>query len=219
MYKVMLIDDQKRIIRGLKDIIDWEKMNCTIVGEAYNGEAGIDTVVETCPDIIITDIRMPKMDGLQMITELKKKGYEAEYIILSGYSEFEFAKKGMSLGVSFYILKPVEEKELEECVLKICNKLSEQQQRKNDISKFKIETNKKMEKFKDIVLKQIVNESSDSTEDILDLLYCGNINIFQNSMICAIIEMNNMSQTVVKNHMEAIQIIVTSFRNNRTKDL
>jgi two-component system response regulator YesN len=117
--RLVMIDDEKGIVDGLKTIVRRYLPQCEVVGTAHNGIDGCKLVQELQPDIVITDIRMPQSDGLEMIRKLTSSGCKAKFIILSGYAEFEYARKGIELGVKFYITKPVEEEELEECVTKV----------------------------------------------------------------------------------------------------
>lgn len=128
MYKVLLVDDEKHIIEGLTTIIDWYSRNCTVVGAAFNGRMGVEQAALLNPDIIVTDIRMPHMEGIEMIAAIKQTQPHIKFIILSGFSEFEYAKKGMELGVKHYVLKPVEEVELEASIDDIVLDLDNEQQ-------------------------------------------------------------------------------------------
>lgn len=107
MYKVLLIEDEDLIRKGLMFMADWQSHNCFVVGEAINGVDGLSKIKELKPDIVIVDINMPEMDGLCML----EKGltiYDFQAIIISGYSNFDYAKKAISLGVTEYLLKPVD---------------------------------------------------------------------------------------------------------------
>lgn len=116
MYKVVIIDDEPLIVEGLSKTMAWEKWNCQVAGAAYNGQEGMELIRRERPDIIITDIHMPKMDGLGMIAGLKSEFPEMQIIILTGYREFEYARKAIELGVSRFLLKPSRMNELEEAV-------------------------------------------------------------------------------------------------------
>ncbi len=140
------MDDEKGIVEGLKIIIERNMLNCKIVGCAYNGVEGSIKIMQLKPDIVITDICMPQADGLEMIKELKNKGCEAKFIILSGHSEFEYAKKGIALGVKFYINKPVEEDELFDSINKVIE----------DISKEKAQIEKSIEDMDFMSYKNII---------------------------------------------------------------
>jgi len=93
--------------------------DCSVMGIAFDGREGLNIAREMEPDIIITDIRMPVMDGIEMIEWLKELNAKVKFIILSGYAEFEYAKKAIALGVEYYITKPVEEAELYSVLQKV----------------------------------------------------------------------------------------------------
>lgn len=113
MYKVLLVEDEEIIRRGIRNSIMWEDFGCHVVGEAENGEDGIEKIKELRPDIVITDINMPVMDGLAMIAETKIV-YDYAAIILTGYSDFEYAREAIRNGVSGYVLKPLQMEEMKE---------------------------------------------------------------------------------------------------------
>ena len=113
MYKVMLADDENLILQGLENIIEWEELGLEIVNKASNGQEAIDKFKENPVDIVVTDINMPQVTGLELLKELKKINSDVKFIILSGYDDFSYAKKAIELGVENYILKPIDEEELE----------------------------------------------------------------------------------------------------------
>ena len=106
MYRVLLVEDEDIIRRGLLFAVDWLRSDCVVVGEAVDGADGLQKIAELTPDIVITDVKMPYLDGLGMLEQSRGSGYEA--IILSGYDEFSYAKKAISLDVAEYLLKPVD---------------------------------------------------------------------------------------------------------------
>ena len=106
MYKVLLVEDEDIIRRGLLFAVDWLRADCVVVGEAMDGMDGLAKIAALTPDIVITDVRMPYLDGLGMLEQSRAYDYEA--IILSGYDEFRYAKKAISLDVTEYLLKPVD---------------------------------------------------------------------------------------------------------------
>lgn len=122
MYKLMLVDDERLILDGLKYILDWESLGIEIVHIAVNGKEALDKFKEEPVDIIITDINMPVLTGLELIKEVKKFDDNVSFIVLSGYDEFSYAQKAIGLGVENYILKPIDDMELEETIKKICEK-------------------------------------------------------------------------------------------------
>ncbi|MEK8128513.1 response regulator [Paenibacillus filicis] len=107
MWKIAVIDDDKTVLQGMRKIIPWEDLEAEFAGDATDGQKGLELIGSAKPDIIITDIYMPVLNGLDMIEELRKNGYEGKIIILSGYSDFEYARQALRLNVDDYLSKPV----------------------------------------------------------------------------------------------------------------
>jgi len=114
--KVLIIDDEPNVREGLKRIIDWESLGFYICGEASNGSDGLNKIMKFNPELTLLDIKMPNMHGLELVSEARKQGYLGKIIILSGYSDFEYARDAINLGVDSYLLKPIDEDELIEAV-------------------------------------------------------------------------------------------------------
>lgn len=112
MYKVFLVDDESIILEGLRHIINWRDYELEIVGQSTSGTDALSFLKTKNVDILITDIKMPQMDGLTLINEVKKKSPGTKFIVLSGYNEFDFVKKGIILGIENYLLKPINVEEL-----------------------------------------------------------------------------------------------------------
>ncbi|GGD60689.1 response regulator transcription factor [Paenibacillus nasutitermitis] len=178
MYTVVLVDDEKGIIDGLKVIMRRYLPTCEVIGCAYDGEEGFRTIVELRPDIVITDIRMLRSDGLDMIERLTRGGSDSKFIILSGYSEFEYARRIMRSGVKYYLSKPIEETELQNCVNELIQEIEvdRRDERENkqtagsgagQPSLYETE----MPKRKDVIseIKQYVTENFDRNISLADL--------------------------------------------------
>ena len=105
MTSILIVDDESLIRRGLESMIPWERLNCRLVDQASNGEDGLEKIRLHRPDIVFTDIKMPKMDGLQMIEEAIKDSEHPIFIILSGYNDFELVRSAMKLGAIDYLTK------------------------------------------------------------------------------------------------------------------
>jgi two-component system, response regulator YesN len=116
MYRLLIVEDEKWEREGLRDFIDWESMGIELAGAARDGEEGLKLAEEIKPDIVIADIRMPRMDGLRMSKLLRERLSRVKIIILSGYDDFLYAKQAIGLHASAYILKPVEKAGLEEAL-------------------------------------------------------------------------------------------------------
>ncbi|WP_181150914.1 response regulator transcription factor [Paenibacillus sp. PCH8] len=112
MYKVLLVDDEPSIREGLTTIIEWEKYGFQVIGTAASGREALSRFEELEPDLTIIDIRMPGMTGLEVIKEVRRNHPSSHFLILSGYADFDYAKKAISYGVDGYLLKPVDEEEI-----------------------------------------------------------------------------------------------------------
>ena len=112
MYKVLLADDEKVICEGLKALIDWNGLGYEICGAARNGIELLELTGKYKPDLIISDIKMPKMSGLEAIAELRRSGYDMDILLLTGYAEFEYARGALEQGSCGYLMKPVDDDEL-----------------------------------------------------------------------------------------------------------
>lgn len=133
MIKVLIVEDEDIIRKGIIYMMDWLKVGCIVVGEASNGNEGLDKIKALKPDIVVTDIRMPFKDGIEMLEEsIYKYNYEA--IIISGYSEFEYAKKAISLGVNEYLLKPIDFNKFSQTLNKLRIKIEKESKVKKQIS-------------------------------------------------------------------------------------
>jgi len=118
MIKVLVVEDEAIIRKGLIHTFDWSSLGYVIVAEAANGEEGLSKIIEVQPQLVITDIKMPKMSGLEMVDKAKQS-LDFETIIISSYSEFEYAKTAMDLKIGYYLLKPIDEKELKITLTKV----------------------------------------------------------------------------------------------------
>lgn len=116
MFRVILADDEPVIIRGLKKLIAWEKLDAEVIADACDGAELLEQIRELKPDIIISDVAMPKMTGLDVIEEIQKNHWNIKVIFLSGYQEFDYVKTALSREAIDYLLKPVGKEELEYAV-------------------------------------------------------------------------------------------------------
>lgn len=123
MFKIVIVDDEPNIRKGLKLIIDWDNLECEICGEATNGMEALEIIKENKPDIVITDIKMPQMNGLDMIREVRSLGLKTQFIILSGHNEFSFAQEALKNGARQYLLKPIDEDELAKTIKEISEEI------------------------------------------------------------------------------------------------
>jgi two-component system response regulator YesN len=131
MLKVLVVDDEKLVRNGIVLGVDWLSLNCMVVAEASNGQEGLEAALKFNPDLIITDIKMPKMDGIEMLKCLREVNNDAHVIFLTAYSDFSYAQRAVKLSASDYLLKPFQDGELEETVLRVQGKMADERNKNN----------------------------------------------------------------------------------------
>lgn len=116
MLRIVLVEDEEIIRRGLVETVDWDAMGAEIVGEAADGEEALPLVRQLRPDVLLTDIRMPGMDGLELARVLQAEGILPKLVYLTSYTDFDYVREALRLQASDYLLKPVDEAELAELI-------------------------------------------------------------------------------------------------------
>lgn len=123
ILSVFLVDDEKLIRDGMKKLLKWEENGFMVTGEAANGRDALQAILTDRPDIVLTDLRMPAMDGLTLAARLAEQAPSVEVVIITGYDEFEYAKSAVRSGVFDYLLKPVSQRELLDTMLRLKQKI------------------------------------------------------------------------------------------------
>lgn len=122
MKKVVIVEDEELVRRGIVQAVDWQSVDCVVAGEAADGVEGLEVIRRERPDIIVTDIKMPRMDGIEMLRRLRGEGNAAAVILLTAYSDFTYAQAAVKLGAVDYLLKPFHDGELEEAVERLADR-------------------------------------------------------------------------------------------------
>lgn len=172
---VLIVDDEFRIGMLIRKLIHWTELEMECVDVLEDGETAIDVIREKQPDIVITDIRMPKITGLDLIKMAYDSEMNVHFIVVSGYKEFEYAHKAMSYGVENYILKPVNEEELNKTLWKISKKIIEQNDfdlRQKKLQETVVESNKIIRQN---FLKNIIDQKENSNSSSADICMTGEI--------------------------------------------
>jgi Response regulator containing CheY-like receiver domain and AraC-type DNA-binding domain len=137
MFKVLIIDDEPIIRKGIRNIVNWDNFGCEVCGEAGDGLEGSELIKEMRPDVLITDIRMPEVDGLSMIANIKECVPDCKIIILTGYRDFDYAQEALKLGAFDYILKPTKIEELNSVIARAVKELRFKYDRQSEMEKIR----------------------------------------------------------------------------------
>lgn len=170
MYKIIVVDDELWFRQGIKGSIQWSMYDSEIVGEACDGEEALDVIERERPDIVFADVRMPVMDGLELASIIAKKYPDIRIIIVSGYEEFEYARKAMSLGVSYYLTKPVEANQLIEVVNKVKEEICQKREDKINREKIEEQLKESLPLLREKFLNTLVNGDIRSISEIKEKL-------------------------------------------------
>lgn len=166
LYKIMLVDDEEEVRKAIINKMNWEENGFTVVGDAENGQDALEKVEILYPDVIITDIKMPYMDGLELTEKIRVKYPSIKVIIFSGFDDFSYAKEAIRLGVTEYILKPVNVDELTGILKKVKNKLDEEVKSARDIDLIRSRYNDSLPVLREQFLNNLIMGGEYSKEEI-----------------------------------------------------
>jgi len=189
MYKLILVDDEEEVRSGIMEKIKWEQYGFELVGEAENGREALDMAEKFTPDVVITDIKMPFMDGLQLSEELRKRYPTIKIIILTGFDKFEYAQKAVNLNVVEYALKPVSSKEFIQVLLRVKAQIDEEMLRKKDMEAMKEYYVKSLPVLKEKFLTYLIT-SKLNKQEIQEKCKNYNINLLGNKFVVAAINID-----------------------------
>lgn len=136
LIKVLIVDDEPLVRRGIRYLIDWEQLGFFICGQAENGQEALEQLARYQPSLILLDIRMPQMYGTDFMRLARASGFDGEFIILSGYPDFQYAQTALRYGASYYLSKPIDEKELEDAVLSVKNRLEKRREENSSFTQY-----------------------------------------------------------------------------------
>lgn len=163
MYSVILVDDEQMIRESIIELVDWNKAGFEMIGQASNGDEALEFIEKNTPDILITDIKMPIMDGIQLAKEVREKHPSVKIIFLSGYDEFEYAISGIKLNIIEYLLKPISRVELEETLKKVKKNLDKEQREARDLKLAEANYQKDIDVVRMSYLLSLIMENYEST--------------------------------------------------------
>jgi two-component system, response regulator YesN len=213
MLKVIIIDDEALVRVGLKSMINWEELGYEIVAEAANGQNGLDLIMKFRPDIVITDIKMPVMDGLEMMCSVLKANHKPKFVILSSYDEFQLVKQAMKLGAEEYLIKLDLEPEILLNTLTIIQEKILSEPGKTD-EKERIEKGlpENISMLREGFLKRIISRPvQDQMKIDEQVVYLG-IELNELNLACALVQINNI-KILDKYDTNELRLLEVSFLN------
>lgn len=218
MYKVLIIDDEPIIRKGIKNLINWKQLNCEVCAEARDGAEGLKLIREFLPEIILTDIRMPGIDGLEMLKQVKGIVPNSKVIIVTGYREFDYVHEAIKCGAFDFLLKPTRLEELTSVLARAVEFLNEQKLKRLEVDKFKLLFEQSIPLLKEKLLCDIVFEINNNESEIIEKLKLFDINI--NNFVFIVIENDadeNSVNTQYDKHLYQFGII-NSFEEILTEE-
>jgi two-component system response regulator YesN len=184
MYSIILVDDESRVRDSMKVQIPWNEYGFSIIGEAENGLEALDVIEEKSPDVVITDIKMPYLDGLELIKEIRKNLPTTTIIILSGHDEFSFAQSAIKLNVTEYVLKPVSKKDMVEILIKLKKTLDNEIALRTDKKRLEEKYNNLIPAMKERIINEVYfGNFTDYIEQAKDYNFPIDSNFFITSVI------------------------------------
>lgn len=165
-YKVLLVDDERIIVEGISSVIDWEALGTELAATARNGIDAYEKIALHQPDIVISDIRMPGMDGLTLVTKVHEEFPAIKFILLSGFSEFEYARTAMQYGVKNYLLKPCNEDKITAALNEIIMELKDERENETFVQRLRENYEKAQPYIKAQLLTEFLSSKIHSNKDL-----------------------------------------------------
>lgn len=197
MYKLLIVDDESWVRERLRLTIDWNSLGISDVEDACDGEEGLKVAGEMFPDIIISDIRMPCVDGLEFLKRLREKENDAKLIIISGYSDFDYAKRAIRLGAYDYILKPIEDDDLINVVKKCVEELNNENKRKELEEHIKSRIKESLPILREKLFMKLIEGKFESESEITANLESLNIKFDGLNHLCFIAQVDDIENIII----------------------
>lgn len=204
MYSILLVDDEQYIRESIIELVQWEKKGFFILGEASNGEEALEVMEKNVPDILITDIRMPVMDGIELSRRIREKHPSVKIVFLSGHDDFDYAVSGIKLNIIEYLLKPISINDLELMLEQVREALDEEKREVNDLKRIETEY---LENFQGIKMSFLVSLITDNYKEVPEIeikklieTYRLNLKGAQNVLLNVNIDKSTLKKGQTENH-------------------
>ncbi|MHB8066129.1 MAG: response regulator, partial [Ruminiclostridium sp.] len=177
MFKVLIIDDESIIRKGIKNIINWKQLDCEVCADASDGIEGLELIKRYLPEIIITDIRMPGLDGISMIRQVRGIVPNCKIIILTGYRDFDYVHEAIKCGAFDFLLKPTKIEELTSVLSKAVNEINDQKIRFIEVDRFKLLFEQSIPVLREKLLYDIIYGINTNEDEIVEKMKLFNLEI------------------------------------------
>ena len=185
MYKIVIVDDDILIRKGIRNVIRWKDLECEICAEASSGEEALKVIEEVKPDIVITDIKMPNMDGIELIDRIKRTIPQCKIVILTAYREFEYAQRAIKIGAFDFLLKPTKVEDIINVIKKAINEIKKEKTIVEELEKINSILKEKLPVLRENFLFNVIFEMIQNEDEILQMASLYEIEIGSFLMILA----------------------------------
>ncbi len=220
LYGIMLADDEEEVRKAIIRKMDWEKLGFKVVGDAENGEDALEKLEQLEPDVVMTDIRMPYMDGLTLAARIREQHPSIKILIFSGYDDFEYAQQAIKLGVTEYILKPVNCQELAEILERVRLNLDQEIEQRRNIDTLRESYLGSLPILRELFLNDLVRKTADIGSVMPKLREYGIDILDARKWLAAVIHVEQVERTegqVLSQHQELIPISVRGLAEDHLK--
>lgn len=220
LYRIMLVDDEEEVRKAMIRQMDWEHLGFKVVGDAENGEDALEKLEQLEPEVLMTDICMPYMDGLTLITRIREKYPSIKIVIFSGYDDFEYAQQAIKLNVTEYILKPVNSQELGEILSKIKTSLDQEIEQRRNLDSLRQSYLGSLPILRELFLNDLVRRTTDVDSVVPKLREYGIDILEARKWLAAVIHVEGLEGTrtqVFSQHQELIPISVRRLAQDHLK--
>ncbi|ANF95523.1 response regulator transcription factor [Paenibacillus bovis] len=166
MYKVLLVDDERMILEGISQVVDWQGSGTELVGTARNGIEAYERIAEKRPDIVISDISMPGLDGIGLVAKTYEHFPDIRFIMLSGYKDFDYARRAMQYGVKHYLVKPCNEHQIQEAICELLSERAAEEEREQFVTSMREQFNRMLPQVKEQFLKEFISNKMYGSRDL-----------------------------------------------------
>ncbi|MCZ8512740.1 response regulator [Paenibacillus filicis] len=213
MYKLLLVEDEADVRESVIQEIDWTAYGFEVVGDADNGREALELMERTVPDVVLTDIKMPFMDGLQLSEAVKERYRATKIVILTGFDEFEYAQKAIKLHIDEYVLKPFSKEELMEALAKVKAKLDQEIEQMENVHLLEEHYRKSLPVLREVFLGSLVTRKLPRAQ-LMEQAENYNVDLTGAGYVCAVLSLDNPSGAE-----EEAKSVSVSLKHSKDKDL